>query len=253
MLADSLLRASNSAKYRRAIMDKNLVLVSPFNPEAGFDVGNAMARNKYIYALSDAAVIVSAIEGKGGTWSGAVEALKHAWVPLWVKAHSDAQSGNAVLVSMGANWLEQGAAIDTLVLGDKAIQGQSVIASDTKTQKTVPDSQARTQASQHIFEPFQPWPALTEEVTSEPVAVIAGDEAATHAVVAMSLYEHFLLKLADETASGPLTAEALQDKLELHKSQLADWLKCGITDGRVEKLNKPVRYQWVRTLQTSLL
>ncbi|WP_211369042.1 DNA-processing protein DprA, partial [Pseudoxanthomonas jiangsuensis] len=122
VLADSLLRTSNSVKYRRALMDRNLVLVSPFNPEAGFDVGNAMARNKYIYALSDAAVIVSATEGKGGTWSGAVEALKHAWVPLWVKPHRDARSGNAVLVGMGARWLEDGAAMTSLVTGEETVQ-----------------------------------------------------------------------------------------------------------------------------------
>lgn len=39
-------------------MAMNLVLMSPFNPEAGFDVGNAMARNKYVYCLADAAVVV---------------------------------------------------------------------------------------------------------------------------------------------------------------------------------------------------
>ena len=43
VLADSLLRAATSAKYRRGLMGKNLVLVSPFSPEAQFNVGNAMA------------------------------------------------------------------------------------------------------------------------------------------------------------------------------------------------------------------
>ncbi|HEX9584984.1 MAG TPA: DNA-processing protein DprA, partial [Gammaproteobacteria bacterium] len=47
VLADRLLRAATSAKYRKGLMANNVVLVSPFNPEAGFDAGNAMARNKY--------------------------------------------------------------------------------------------------------------------------------------------------------------------------------------------------------------
>jgi hypothetical protein len=67
VLADRLLRAATSAKYRKHLMVNNLVLVSPFNPEAGFNVGNAMARNRHIYCLADAAVVVSSTRDKGGT------------------------------------------------------------------------------------------------------------------------------------------------------------------------------------------
>ena len=251
VLADSLLRTSNSAKYRRAIMDKNLVLVSPFNPEAGFDVGNAMARNKYIYALSDAAVIVSATEGKGGTWSGAVEALKHAWVPLWVKPHPDARSGNAVLVGMGAHWLEQGVSIETLVPGEEAMQGISVAVSAVDIQPDEPDLSLVPPAPQHIAQPLEPW--RTGEEAPVPVTVAPALEEDMPTVAAASLYEHFLAKLAEEAASSPVTAEALQEKLELHKSQLADWLKRGINEGRIERLNKPVRYQVAKAQQPTLL
>jgi predicted Rossmann fold nucleotide-binding protein DprA/Smf involved in DNA uptake len=108
VLADSLLRAATSAKYRKALMANNLVLLSTFNPETGFDVGNAMARNKYIYCLCDTAVVVSSTQGKGGTWSGAVEDLKNRWTPLWVKSHQDINSGNAGLVRQGARWLPEG-------------------------------------------------------------------------------------------------------------------------------------------------
>ncbi|PTB91218.1 DNA-processing protein DprA, partial [Marinobacter sp. Z-F4-2] len=54
VLANDLLRAATSAKYRKYLMANNLVLLSPFYPEAGFNAGNAMQRNKYIYCLSDA-------------------------------------------------------------------------------------------------------------------------------------------------------------------------------------------------------
>lgn len=106
VLADSLLRAASSARYRERLMAGNLVLISPFNPEAGFDVGNAMARNKYIYCIADAAVVIAAGAGKGGTWNGAVENLEHRWVPLWVKATQDRGAGNAALVDRGARWLQ---------------------------------------------------------------------------------------------------------------------------------------------------
>lgn len=105
LLSDSLLRAATSAKYRRGLMGRNLALLSPFNPEAGFEAGNAMACNKYIYCLADAAVVVTTGRESGGTWKGAIENLKHEWVPLWVQEHLDPNSGNAALVQQGARWL----------------------------------------------------------------------------------------------------------------------------------------------------
>jgi len=104
VLADSLLRASSSAKYRKHLMNHNLVLISPFYPEAGFNVGNAMQRNKYIYCLSNAAVAVHSGK-KGGTWTGVLENIKKNLVPMWVKETTDTDSGNAELVSKGAKWL----------------------------------------------------------------------------------------------------------------------------------------------------
>ncbi len=102
ILADSLLKSASSPMCRPAIMAGDLLLVSPFNPEAHFDVGNAMARNKLIYCLSDAAVVISADAGKGGTWHGATENLRHRWVPLWVRSTPDTDSGNAALLKRDA-------------------------------------------------------------------------------------------------------------------------------------------------------
>ncbi|MYD75200.1 MAG: DNA-processing protein DprA [Gammaproteobacteria bacterium] len=88
VLADNLLRICSTAKYRKHLMANNLALISTFYPEAGFSAGNAMQRNKYIYVLSDAAMVVHSGE-KGGTWNGALENVKKTWVPLWVKRTSD--------------------------------------------------------------------------------------------------------------------------------------------------------------------
>jgi predicted Rossmann fold nucleotide-binding protein DprA/Smf involved in DNA uptake len=102
VLANNLLRSVTSAEYRKHLKTNNLVLVSPFNPEAGFNVGNMMARNRYIYCLADAAVVVSSTPDKGGTWHGAIEDLKAGWVPLWVKKSCARNSGNTELVRRGA-------------------------------------------------------------------------------------------------------------------------------------------------------
>ena len=52
-----------------------------------------MARNRYIYCLADTAIVISSTADKGGTWTGAIENLKAAWVPLWVKKTETQKSG----------------------------------------------------------------------------------------------------------------------------------------------------------------
>lgn len=76
VLADSLAKSVLDAEYRKYIASGKLILISAVDPDAGFNVGNAMARNKYIYALANAGLIVNSDFAKGGTWTGAVEVLK---------------------------------------------------------------------------------------------------------------------------------------------------------------------------------
>ncbi len=106
VLADSLLRSATSAKYREHLISGNLALISPFNPEARFRVGHAMARNRYIYCLARRAIIVASTPDRGGTWTGAVENLRHGWIPLWIKPTECPGSGNPRLVERGGSWLE---------------------------------------------------------------------------------------------------------------------------------------------------
>ena len=100
VVADSLLRACTSVKYRSYLAGDGLVLVSSFHPEAAFNAGNAMQRNKYVYCLSEGALVVHSGRS-GGTWTGAQENLKRGWVPLWVKPTDDPESGNPLLTEAG--------------------------------------------------------------------------------------------------------------------------------------------------------
>ncbi|MEX0965351.1 MAG: DNA-processing protein DprA [Pseudohongiellaceae bacterium] len=102
ILSNDLYTSAIAKKWRTYLKNNQLALVSPFYPEAPFQVGNAMGRNKYIYCLSDYALAVRSEEGKGGTWTGAIENLKHRWVPLFVKAGSTA-TGNIALLAHGAS------------------------------------------------------------------------------------------------------------------------------------------------------
>ena len=106
VLSEGLLKAATSSKWRQGLMSGGLVLISPYYPEASFNTGNAMGRNKYIYCLADAALVVHS-GASGGTKEGAEENLKKGWVPLWVKPTQDSDAGNQALVGAGGTWCEE--------------------------------------------------------------------------------------------------------------------------------------------------
>src|SRR5438105_1453837 len=84
VLADSLEATIRKADVREFLHDGRLVLLTPYAPTAGFSVGGAMGRNKVIYGLSEFAVVVSSEVNSGGTWAGAVEALKATWCRVFL-------------------------------------------------------------------------------------------------------------------------------------------------------------------------
>ena len=108
VLADSLEKAALSADHRDALREQRLVLVSPYDPRADFNVGHAMQRNKLIYALADAALVVNADVNRGGTWAGAREQLdKLNFVTVYVRQTGAVSAGLNALRSSGAEpWPE---------------------------------------------------------------------------------------------------------------------------------------------------
>jgi DNA processing protein len=87
VLSDSLEKRALQRDNRQYLKDGRLLLISPYDPLAGFNVGHAMQRNKAIYALSDAALVMNSDYNRGGTWTGAVEQLeKLKLVPVYVRA-----------------------------------------------------------------------------------------------------------------------------------------------------------------------
>ena len=103
VLADGLEKSVMQRENRAVLMDGRLTLISPFDPRAGFAVGNAMRRNKLVYALADAGLVVEADYNRGGTWTGAVEQLKKLrLLPLYARADAPSSKGLEALLRMGA-------------------------------------------------------------------------------------------------------------------------------------------------------
>ena len=102
ILADSLLRKLKRPEVRRVVHDGNTVICTPYAPGAPFSAGNAMGRNKLIYAQATVTVVIASDNGTGGTWSGASEALKFGFGPVAVWRGPGEGPGNAPLQEQGA-------------------------------------------------------------------------------------------------------------------------------------------------------
>ncbi|SET87880.1 DNA-processing protein DprA [Oceanicella actignis] len=244
VLADSLLRAATSAKYRKYLRAGDLVLISPFNPEARFNVGNAMARNKYIYCLSDAAVVVNSAPDKGGTWSGATEDLKSGWVPLWVQHKDDPASGNAALVQKGARWFPR----DLPALSSlwETVNGRDTAPEETSLpllQQSETEQAPSEAATPHKMAASAGSDDGTADAppSTDPVATVDAEDSSSEP--ASEFYSLFLQCLRRLTDDAPMNVEDIATRLELEKAQVNAWLKRGMTDGQIKKLSKPVRYQ----------
>lgn len=267
VLAENLLRASSSKRYRSQLGNGNLVLVSPFNPEAGFSSANAMARNRYIYCLADAAVVVASAAGKGGTWAGATENLRQGWVPLWVRPHQG-HAGNVELIRKGAGTLPTLDAMDvralmsatavtslesgSLPLDRLAVRDDEPEAAYVAQEPSSPEAAPPV----HIDAEDQPEAVADSvakpEATSEPEAATVAPDEAPSEPANLDFYALFLHRLRLETATAELTVAELQERLQLNKAQLAEWLARAVDDGQAEKLSRPVRYRAATASQPSL-
>lgn len=226
VLADSLLRAALSGKYRNALVEGRLALISPFDPAAGFDVGTAMARNKYVYGLADYALIVHSSLEKGGTWAGAAEALKAGTTPVFVRAEGNVPPGNNELLRLGAQPFPERPWAD---LRDRL---QSV------SRETAAAAQALAQRNGSPANGLLP---DLEERPSQPLAPAPYSQPASQTQSGETYEEALprLLSLLEELCEDKTLAKALGVKL----SQVRIWLKQAMAEGKVEKSTHPVRYR----------
>lgn len=100
-VSDSMIKKLKDKEVSKYIRDGRLLLLSAAKPEAGFNVGMAMMRNKYIYAQSLGTIIVRSDKEKGGTWAGAIENLKNKWSHEYCWNNIE-YKGNIELIKKGA-------------------------------------------------------------------------------------------------------------------------------------------------------
>jgi len=245
IVADSLLRSASSKKWRNAVMDGRLVLISPFYPEAGFSVGNAMARNKYIYCLSESSLVIHS-GMRGGTLNGAEENLKKNWVPLWVKPTQDKEAANHDLVARGGRWCNDD--VHLLEVRSLFVPTEPKPARQQTTQADMFDIDRKGDDLPHevaVNDAHNPSKFNITDVSSpeEQTAHSAIELPSAHEG-ALDFYKLFVDEVA-RRSTETFTTDQLVGELALQKTQVNAWLKRASEDGLVKKLKGPVRYQCV--------
>jgi len=221
MLAEGLLRAAVDRRNREALRAGRLVLLSVCDPSAGFHTGFAMQRNRLIYALADAGLVVDAEHGKGGTWAGATEQLdKLRLVPVYLRNRGDLGKGMAALRARGAlPWphpqtADEFAAVLAASPGPRRKQSQLPF--------------VESQLASEVRECTAPTDAQPPD--GAPAVAAAGR----------------LLGLVRElvAATGPARSEAdLATHLGVTRAQARVWLAQFVAEGVMVKTKRPVKYR----------
>lgn len=99
-VADSLFARIKKQAIIDTIMNGRLLLITDMKPDTGFSAARAMNRNKFIYASAYGTFVVSSDYNKGGTWAGAVEAIRNGWGKTLIWNHG-AYKGNMKLIEKG--------------------------------------------------------------------------------------------------------------------------------------------------------
>ena len=213
VLADSLQDSLRRKNLRDAVLSGRLTLLTPASPSARFTVAAAMGRNKVIYALSSAAVVVSSALETGGTWAGAVENLQAGWVPLFVRDAPDVPEGNRELIKRGGRPIRPDqleSSLDT-ILDAPALPHETSLARESPAsygeEEGVPTSPADLFASV--------WPRLAA----------------------------FLVK--------PRTEEEVAYAFDAQESEAKAWLQRAVDEGLVRRLSNPTQFQRVHASEDS--
>ena len=207
VLPGDLAKSAVRGKYRAAIQENRLVLVSPYDPESGFNVGHAMQRNRHIYALADYGLVVSSSSGKGGTWSGAVEALKYG-EPVFVRSQgNNIPEGNHDLRKLGALSFPEDPWMNLA-------------------------EHLRRSADKSMLQEQLLGDHFVDDLRVEERSDVSPGKTAYDAVLPM------LLKHLER----PLESKALAELLDTTTRQTQAWLTRAVQEEKVKKMRNPVRY-----------
>lgn len=221
VLPGNLEQIAMNREHRNLLLEGRLVLVSPFDPRAGFRVGHAMQRNKLIYALADATLVVDADANKGGTWAGAIEQLRKYKGAVYVHSPDSASDGIKALQNEGAiPWPNPEDAEGIAEAIDFPTRPE-----ESPLQDSLPGFHAAT------LEDAKPEQPATD-------AKLPGRDSG-----ADKIFYSFVAELKRLLVNQELKPDEVASKLDLKKEQANPWLKRATKEGHIAKNYRPVRYK----------
>jgi predicted Rossmann fold nucleotide-binding protein DprA/Smf involved in DNA uptake len=188
-----------------------------------------MGRNKLIYALADYGLVVSAEHKKGGTWEGAVEELKRTpGRPVFIRMTGSVPVGNRKLLELGgvpfpgtSSGCSPAVVLKEAAAGITAAPEEGDLPLFSQVSSGRESAMVREPPSREVQKPVEP-----------PVALGA---------VPATIYEA-VLPVIEAALEKPAPASELATRLSVSKAQLEIWLKQAVSEKKLKKLSKPVRY-----------
>ena len=246
-VADALEKMTRRHELREHLVEGNMVLASPYHPAARFTVGNAMRRNRLIYALAGAAVVVAAAGENGGTRGGALENQKAGWTRLFVRADDDAPPGNRDLLDrgglpLGRNDLDDPAALQQLLTGG-AVEVQPQVSLDELPLEQPPEDAVKGAAAHAAAITVSADNGGDERVHETPAAAnLSAEHPGPAAAVPDDLFIVVWPRLAEFLGAGRREKE-VAETFALELTQVRAWLKRAVEEGLVDRLDRPRRYR----------
>jgi DNA processing protein len=235
---DPLERLIRRRDLRAAISDELLTLVTPYHPSARWQASNAMRRNRLIYALSRAAVVVASSVEKGGTRSGALENLQAGWVPLHVR--DDGSRGNRWLTSVGGNPLPAEEPVETLALERLLLDPRPTLLNEDLGLSAYALEPTRLADSTDLTDSTD----STDSGKGSDAAGFEDDDEPPHEDTPTQVEDAFVLlwpALAAQLGM-PRTEREIAGRLKLELTQARAWLKRALDEGLVDVKPRPKRY-----------
>ncbi|WP_286394660.1 DNA-processing protein DprA [Pseudanabaena mucicola] len=272
VMADSLSKEAVSAKYREGLESEQLTLISTYDPDARFNVGNAMGRNKYIYSLADYGLVICSDFNKGGTWEGATEVLKrYTSIPVFIKMEGTVSEGNIKLLERGANrfpdspWKSnlKNLLVNSLHNISESITSQSLLVMDSLNKNGQSESlllnldnaylNSVNQDLAHISNEIE---SHTSEIDCDPISDATSDATdiednvynaqeklilETQIINTPTSFYEFFLQIIPKYLEQPKTSSAILEDVnskssnDLKKGQLEEYLKRAVAEKKLKK------------------
>lgn len=237
-LADSLEKKIKNKEVRENIESGRVLLITSSKPDAGFQVGLAMNRNKYIYASSKATFVIASDYNKGGTWNGAIENMRHNWTKTFVKQDSKSK-GIQELIKLGANPIEKIEGVNLLSLIDNSKNIKTY--NEENFEQIGIDTLIQLNNQNDLNKEAKYENTKIEYNTEEDDYKLKNTLVQEKEVINFDLYNH-VIDIILEVLKEEKNLDELSEILNVKKSQLREWINRGIDSNKIKKLSKPVRY-----------